>query len=445
MSSSSSLHVLPGLRCGAALFPNADHSPPSSVFSVTHKTIGGIGRTLRWRFRSTEHADTAAVDVLLSHIACTRERLDALLEDLTPDVVVRVGEYEECGEDEEDEALGLCAVLRVLNARNMTLVLVHLASVTTFEYVVEDETREHVFDVGIERFDRSHWNFFKQDSSLAAPKQSWHKWSMSWIPDTWSVLPFTWSRLAHNLDHLAIRDAPLPLRHHLVRHRAERAEAELAARGRADARRCDDSRPNASARTQRADPTLVLRARARSLRASLPATRCVTAALTEAQQRELLRALVTVRYPTPSGEEERARAERVLHSYMMNGYTARVFGPYKQDARHVGHGVTLRRFRRLTQYDPSNLPTEVLNETYQPDGTLRGRAAPREDGGARTRKRARETKPRKRRANNDVVYYSTLRAEPRFEPAEDDMEKTSASTSPVSSKRMPASIWRAGL
>ena len=130
-----------------------------------------------------------------------------------------------------------------------------------------------------------------------------------------------------------------------------------------------------SSRRHDSDPPVVLRAREPNCDAP-PGGRHVTSALTTAQTRELLLAAFVARFLKPAvGTAMRAAYEEVMLAYNLNGYTSRIFGPYKQHALYVGHGRTCRNFRNLSQYDPANLQLSVLGRLYQPSGELVGRGS----------------------------------------------------------------------
>jgi hypothetical protein len=60
---------------------------------------------------------------------------------------------------------------------------------------------------------------------------------------------------------------------------------------------------------------------------------------------------------------------------VQRGYTARWLGKYEQAAHHVGNGDSFRAFRAMRQYEPSNLPTRVLNRLCSRDGVLSNRGS----------------------------------------------------------------------
>lgn len=416
--------VLAPIRNGRALGLLADRAAPCFVVE-TSRTIGGVGRTLRWRYAATEHTDDQPVTVLLTNLASAT--VDEELAALPAGIARRTGDYEEAEADEEAEgttltasgdAWGLCTAIVVEDARNIMQVLAHLQRTQPMcRHVIDDATREHWFELGIERFDRSRWNFFNQTDDTAAPKQSWHKWTLSWIPTHWRVLPFTWRRLVANLDAETPDAAPCPLSDHMIEYRLERTDAEVVRRVAAGASERASERATArSLRSPFVDPLAVLRARARRWRRLRPAVRRVTAALTDAQARELLHALLVVRF-LDRADPDHAAAVQTLEFYVRHGYTARMLGPYRQDARHVGYGHRPRTFRHLSQYNIEMLDVDVLSAIYQPDGSLKGR---------RSAVRARPAVA-PRQMHNDAHYRTRLLEAAVFAPAS---RTTWATTSP---------------
>lgn len=363
------------------------------VVTEIRKPIGGIGMTLRWSYRAAPHDDHDPVDIIFSHIDdpsafSTRAlRLPASIASLADDV-------------EEDDEMGWCACVRVCDASRLMGVVVFLSRTTTFKYELDDPsgTRECTFDIGVERYDRASWNFWNQTDDTAAPKQSWHKWDFSWA--TWDVLPFTWRRLAVNIRETVLTRLPMPLRFHVARYRADLAATS--------AEQTDDE----ALRTLR-------RMRERHYRARVPRKAVVTRSLKTEQSRELIRATFERRFGRDDVEAA-ARSADVLRRYIMVGYTSRLFGPYRQEANHVGHGRKPRVFRHLTQYRPEALPVRVLNQIYQSDGTFRGnlgrrrrRDDPNEDDETRAARRLAKRKSRPpRQMQNDVLYAERLRAPP---------------------------------
>ena len=112
-----------------------------------------------------------------------------------------------------------------------------------------------------------------------------------------------------------------------------------------------------------------------ALRAKIPARRAVSAALSQAQSRQLIEVFFHLT-TWVDGSPPRRALELVLFQYMVQrGYTARWLGKYEQAAHHVGNGDSFRAFRAMRQYEPSNLPTRVLNRLCSRDGVLSNRGS----------------------------------------------------------------------
>jgi len=404
--------------------------PPTTLFREHTKVIGGVGKTHRWSFTGPERLAERPVRVLVAGLA-SADATRALDEAIARDphrAMTRVEDFGDAGD-------GTVGTVVVVNPAHRYLTSVgHLTRHVDCELLLEDETEELTFDIGIERFDRSKWNFWNQEDESACPKQSWHKWNFTWLPEHWRVLPFTWSRLAANLDDLALDDAPMPLRDRLVTYRLEHAARAMATHD-PQSRTVHDSDPSRAGAAS--DPLLVQHARARALRAHAPRVHAVTSALTPDQSRELLYATyVTVFLGAGAEPELLATAARVHMHYIRYGYAGRIFGPYKQNAQHVGHGKRCRAFRALPQYDPKNLPVDVLSRLFRPSGALEGKGA--------RQSRARSA-PRKapRCMANDLLYRTKLREEAETEGFLTLRGKTCASTSP-DPKTTPATNSREG-
>lgn len=108
----------------------------------------------------------------------------------------------------------------------------------------------------------------------------------------------------------------------------------------------------------------------------VPKKRYVSAALTEAQSKQLVHAFYGLVLEGTHDEETREALSLVLFHYMKErGYTARWMGKYVQNALNVGNGDEFRNFERLAQYAPAKLPTAVLNKLCGRDGRLHCRGS----------------------------------------------------------------------
>ena len=97
----------------------------------------------------------------------------------------------------------------------------------------------------------------------------------------------------------------------------------------------------------------------------------ITCRLHEVQNRQLLAACYWVTLG-PFDQTTVELSKLLLFRFMLHGYTAREIGGYKQTAMHLGHGVTIRKFKTKTQYHIENLSAKVLRKVKQPDGSLSG-------------------------------------------------------------------------
>ena len=402
--------VLGPINDGAPFGFMAMCSPLATSFlKPKHRVIGGVGRTLRWVVTATDHSDSEPVILLLSNVTGNEHDLIVATYGLPDWLQVCISDVEV---DEEDDEYGTCATLYISDARCLLQVVAHLHQSVSFSYIVEDTSRERLFEFGVERFDRSRWNFYNQTEVTAAPKQSWHKWTFDWMPSDWKVLPFTWARLCANLDALDPMSAPSPLCHHLVTFRIACAESALET-GSPDM--IPPAPTPACSVKSTSDPREVLEARRRMWKRTLPTQRHVTSSLTDAQAEELLLAMYVIRY-VGQPESRLEAAYGTMRDYIMHGYTARIFGPYRQEARHVGHGRTNRKFKTLSQYQPQNLSIRVLNGMYQLDGSLKGRGMRTQTAGRGGRGRGRGRIPVAKRAprsmTNDARYHGRLLSRP---------------------------------
>lgn len=105
-------------------------------------------------------------------------------------------------------------------------------------------------------------------------------------------------------------------------------------------------------------------------------TRVVSAALSDAQSKQLITAFYLLEVEVVSDPVLRRASSLVLYHYMKErGYTARWMGKYVQDALYVGNGDTFRRFPRMEQYAPHRLPATVLNKLCDREGRLSNRGS----------------------------------------------------------------------
>ena len=259
-----SVVILPPLFNGNVIDNKRSYIVPHFM-KETIKPIGGIGLTVRWTYKSIKHDDHDEVGLLCMNIEDSEKFEDAVISLTTCCIVKRDGEYE------QDDEYGNCTSLIIFDAQHILAVALFIEKYTKFKYEIDDDgTRQREFEIGIERFDRSNWNFWNQTEETAAPKQSWHKWDFSWIDSSWKTLPFTWKRLVKNINE-DYKTLPEPLCYHKCQHDAAILKENMG----------DD---------------ILLNARYRSMKRFLPIKPHVTPSLTIDQSRELLFATLCRRF-----------------------------------------------------------------------------------------------------------------------------------------------------
>jgi len=244
-------------------------------------------------------------------------------------------------------------------------------------------------------------------------------WCFSWLPRGWEP-PITWDHMVRNVsDRYPIHDLPQPLRQHVARFRLERGDfppvgskwtraltAPTIEELQWNATHSNDEvEPPSPMRRiitlSLADSVKVARDEAdvsvrvelntlanvdgvwyrpcdtrRALEKHIPSRRFVSGALDKRQSKQLIEAFYHLTIERVEDPVMKKAFQLILFHYMKErGYTARWMGKYEQDARHVGNGDTFRRFKRLYQYAPHRLPTEVLNKLCDKSGKLRNRGS----------------------------------------------------------------------
>ena len=144
----------------------------------------------------------------------------------------------------------------------------------------------------------------------------------------------------------------------------------------------------------------------------IPSRRLVSAALTDAQSRQLITAFYLLSVERVSDPAIAEAASLILFRYMFErGYTARYMGKYIQDAMYIGNGIRYRTFKRLTQYDPDRLPIEVLSKLCGTNGRLINRGSKGTRSKYRTTNRYVPTR-RLKRSREDEDQMMTAGAPP---------------------------------
>lgn len=301
---------------------------PEIAYREYEAVIGGVGKHVRWQviLADAKQRDSVTLRVSgVSDIAVFREF-----------VANRLAPF--ASTDAESD--GATATVTVPDASHIGTVAAALHT-AGFDASVEDGS--HVGKLAPERYDRSPHMWWNQDQRRAGPLRDVHRWDFSYLPEDWTVLPFTWQAMCQNIQMDPLLESshlPRPLRDFYLTDKIHAAEA--------------------GGHTAVAEQLCTLRGE--------PA---VTSRLSQPQNRQLLGATYwSLLAPFDSFNTHLAKLLRFR--YMLHGYTAREMGEYKQTARNLGHGATIRRFNNKPQYKKENLSAKVLERICQRDGTMRG-------------------------------------------------------------------------
>lgn len=318
---------------------------PDAYGKFVSKSIGGVSRTIRRN--GTLRAKTSLtcpVTLFATNMSAATE-VERALSDVEGATV---------GDSECVPGEGYVAEVVVHDARLVDHVAARLAR-AGIAAVFEDDSQNALQSHGVERLDRIDAKVSNRDDEDRREEADDYglgrgeaNWLMPWVPDHWQ-LPITWDYMVENVPcELPLARIPMPLRQHVAKRRLELL-VELG---------------EATSET------------ANAIRRHIPAVRNVSAALSDAQSKQVittgyLLAVERVHDPTV------LRATRLIQfRYAFErGYFYRYLGKYQQRALYLGNGIDIRSFKRLAQYDPHRLPATVLNKLITKSGKLRGRGS----------------------------------------------------------------------
>ena len=104
--------------------------------------------------------------------------------------------------------------------------------------------------------------------------------------------------------------------------------------------------------------------------------RYVSPALSADQSKQLIQTLYLLDVERTSDPTVAHASALVNFAYMKErGYSARWMGKYDQNATHIGNSDSFRQFKRLKQYAPHRLPSDVLNRLMGRDGRVHARGS----------------------------------------------------------------------
>ena len=345
---------------------------PSSYGRFVCKSIGGVSGTVRRQGEEVVRAKRhAAGPIILFAMSSDEEAfasLDAFLSSSDGDrrALGGVGEREEVDGERVAEVV-------VFDPSQLDFVCARMARLG-FRYMLEDASVHSHQPIGIERLDRiassvtnvdeedERWRI--EDFGLGRGDENW---KFEWLPSHWTP-PTTWDYMVLNVLHERVVDLPQPLRQHV-------AEAKLnlmrqrEERGMPPNEECTRESNVQVCRCERCFLT-------RQVKWYHAGARKVTASLSKAQSEQLVTAFYLVVVERVDDPVVRCAAALVMFRYLVEcGYMARWIGTYNQKADFVGNGTRTRSFLRLAQYDPSRIPTKVLNRILTKEGDLKGRGS----------------------------------------------------------------------
>lgn len=310
---------------------------PSIAYEEVPATIGGIGKHVRWNVTFANRKWKEASSLCVGNIQDQTVFASFIDQVIRPFGLCRLQ-----FEAEEDATGTWKTIVEVPDNEKIGLVAsaFHCAGYSAFptrdEYVSGAK-------LAIERYDRSEHMWWNQSQDVAGPLRDVHRWAFDFLPPTFSNIPFTWQSLCTNIILDPITEShhlPVPLRDFYLTMHIEKAKQD------------NDVFRAAEIEQLRGRPS-------------------VTCRLSLNQNHQLL----SVAYwstVAPFDDENVFMSRLVRFRYMLHGYTSREIGGYNQTAKHLGHGAMIRTFRNKPQYRRENLSTDVLNQIYKKDGSLRG-------------------------------------------------------------------------
>lgn len=333
--------------------PQAYVGPGKSLWEQT--SIGGVSKTTRFKDVLRARDNHVGAVTLFAVGAPTATAVEDAFEwSEAADVVATVA---------DPDGGGFVSEVVVLDAADLAWAAAQVARAGATPQL-EDEAVNADRDLGIERLDRIGAEVVGDSAAdTHGPKKGTDNWRFEWLPPGWKA-PITWDHMVYNAAGHPARDLPRPLRQHVCR-------ARLAGR---QALAPDDTQEYLQKHGDAASK------------------RWVSTGLSIPQAKQLITAFYLVHVERAEGEVGHA-ARLILFRYMLlGGYTARWVGSYKQHACHVGNGVTVRRFQKVSSvhYERRVLPAKVLADLCRRNGQLRGRGSK----GSRSKRAAEAGLPR---------------------------------------------------
>lgn len=387
--------------------------------------IGGVSETIRRvGLLSSQGGKERKKNSPVTLFALSLPRVEALASLMTQKDIVTLGD------PETTQSYGIVQEIIVHEPSNVAYVCSVVArqgGVPRLDDVGRDSRRP----IGVERLDRigakvvQTRDMVEEEDQIFGIRRGFQNWKFPWLPPSWPHVPLTWDHLVKNFDTVSndeISSVPQPLLQHICKQRLEtKAHPEQGCKwSRVDYEPLPsevdffashpDSVPPPPLRRIVHPPTPIPALQGdgfhvdtppwspspapntlmhvpgegwfrscdttRQLTRHIPSRRFVSGALKVEQSKQLILCFylqVVERVTDPT----LLRALCLIqYRYMVQrGYFARWLGPYVQNAMHVGNGDTFRTFRRMTQYRPESIPSQVLNRIVDKDGHLCNRGS----------------------------------------------------------------------
>lgn len=345
--------------CFAVVNPIYIDTPNSNAYSSQTVTIGGVGKHIRWKTVLPQIGRKTCPDLLITNIS-DEDSFRQFMERLKPFAFISALETI------EDDLVSHVSIPDSTYLGNIAAMF-HANGFGAVS--IDEEFEETCGKLGIERKDRSDHMWWNQSKREAGPLRDTHRWDYSFLPKDWRSIPFTWESMTDNIyskiNVTNVMDLPLPLRNYVVQYHISRCESEL------DILQHELVISYIYEVQQLKRQIRIKRKEIEDWSHFTKSRHCVTCRLTKDQNIQLLTSTYW-RVIAPFDDFTLKMTEILAFRYCVHGFEGREVGPYRQSAKYLGHGETIRNFKNHKQYKPENMPTDVLNKVYKSDGKLQG-------------------------------------------------------------------------
>lgn len=287
-------------------------------------TIGGVGKTVRIMGLLKGNSDYKNIcgsnycTILSTNINDKSVFLKKI--DTLPEGCVTVEEIED-GEDEYGLVIKLLCEIEQIH-----VICANIARLGAKIFISDKKINSFEF-LGIERLDR-------RDEQ---PKRAPQNWNYSFLPEWWGGVPTLWYNLAVNLCNTDIELLPKPLQQYVAAYLIN---------------------------NENFDKYIEY----------LNTYKWVSASLEFEQSLQLINANYILNVEQNNDPVQQSLSQKILWRYLvMRGYSSRWLGKYDQNAKFLGNGRVIRKFKGLVQYNVENLSSDILERVYKKDGSLQGK------------------------------------------------------------------------